>query len=53
MDWTVFLVYTPYVVRINYAKEALKNAIEVGNIVTSVSHVKACSFPTAVMICKC
>jgi len=52
MDWTTFLVYSPYVIRINKVQEAL-NAIEVGNVVTSVSHVKACSFSAAVAICKC
>lgn len=52
MDWTTFLVYSLYVVRINNVKEALNDAIEVGNVVTSVSHVNACSFSTAVMICK-
>jgi hypothetical protein len=53
MGWTMFIVYIPCVIRISNVKEALNDAIEVGNVVTSVSHVKACSFSTAIMICKC
>jgi hypothetical protein len=69
MDWTMFLVYIPYVIRINNINPSNSelnpichllalleahhilhvNRIrfkEAVNIVTSVSHVKACSIST-------